>query len=206
MPVIINIAILFVSSAAPVFPVDSRLPVVESASEKFVRYPLDVAGTKVKAGQVEAVIDAPTEEVYQRLKAFENYKEFLPFFTKSDVVKVEPTHSLVDMKASILGGTMDIKVKVKAKAEALDTTKTLHLTMLTGNVKKFEAHWTLYPISNNRTFVIFYLIVDPDIWFVPNSKISQYNVVNTGRTIRSLRQHLGLDPHGHQMTTPVKNE
>ena len=205
MPIIFKIALLL-SSAAPAFPLSSRLPVVESSSEKFVRYPLDVAGTKVKAGQVEAVIDASPEDVYQKLKAYENYKEFLPFFTESNVVKVEPTHSLVDMKASILGGTMDIKVKVKAKAEASDATKTLHLTMLTGNVKKFEAHWTLYPISNNRTFLIFYLIVDPDIWFVPNSKISQYNVVNTGRTIRSLRQHLGLEPHGHPMTAPVKRE
>ena len=64
------------------------------------------------------------------------------------------------------------------------------LRLMSGNVKRLDANWNVTPIDEKRTLVTFGLIVDPDLWMVPNSKLSNYNLVNVRRTVRSLRKHL----------------
>ena len=179
------------------FPVAERIGVVDETREDYVRYRLPVAGSKVTAGQAEALIDASSDEVLRVLRGYDGYKEFLPFFTYSKSGALVEGATELRLKAKIIGGTVELDVRVKARETPLaDGGTAIDLEFVRGNVERFDARFRVYPIGPNRTFLVFYLMIDPDLWFARNKTLSEYNWVNCGRAVRALRDQVlkGLVP------------
>ena len=170
------------------FPVLEQVQAVDETREDYLRYRLKAPGTKITAGQAEALIDAPLEDVMQVLRQYESYKEFLPFFTYSKLLKMQDGVAELRLKAKILGGTVEIDTFVAAHETRLkDGGNAITLKFIRGNIERFDARFRAYAIDDKRTFVVFYLMIDPDLWFARNATLSEYNWVNCGRTVRALR-------------------
>ena len=69
------------------FPVFEQLQAVDDTREDYLRYRLNVPGSKITAGQAEALIDAPIDDVMQVLRHYESYKDFLPFLPTQSFCK-----------------------------------------------------------------------------------------------------------------------
>ena len=170
------------------FPVLEQLEGVDATREDYLRYRLKVPGTKITAGQAEALIDAPLEDVMQVLRQYESYKDFLPFFTYSKLLQERDGVAELRLKAKILGGTVEIDTFVEAyEARLKDGGNAITLKFIRGNIERFDARFRAYAVDAKRTFVVFYLMIDPDLWFARNATLSEYNWVNCGRTVRALR-------------------
>ena len=170
------------------FPVLEQVQAVDETREDYLRYRLKAPGTKITAGQAEALIDAPLADVMQVLRQYESYKEFLPFFTYSKLLKMQDGVAELRLKAKILGGTVEIDTFVEAHEMRLrDGGNAITLKFIRGNIERFDARFRAYAIDDKRTFVVFYLMIDPDLWFARNATLSEYNWVNCGRTVRALR-------------------
>lgn len=176
---------------APQFDVEGRTTIVDATREDYVRYRLPVPGSKITAGQAEALIDAPADAVVQVLRRYSEYREFLPFFTDSHFVKRHKDFTELRLKAKILHGTISIDAFVSVTETVLPGQVTeFNMQLIRGNIDRLDSRWTIYPVSENRSMVVFYLMVDPDLWFAKNSTLSEYNWVNCGRTVRALRKRV----------------
>ena len=170
------------------FPVFEQLQAVDDTREDYLRYRLNVPGSKITAGQAEALIDAPIDDVMQVLRHYESYKDFLPFFTYSKLLQEQEGVAELRLKAKILGGTVEIDTFVETHEERLkDGGNAITLKFIRGNIERFDARFRAYAIDDKRTFVVFYLMIDPDLWFARNATLSEYNWVNCGRAVRALR-------------------
>ena len=90
---------------------------------------------------------------------------FLP--TRSFCKKQEGVAEL-RLKAKILGGTVEIDTFVETHEERLkDGGNAITLKFIRGNIERFDARFRAYAIDDKRTFVVFYLMIDPDLWFCP---------------------------------------
>lgn len=183
------------------FPVVDRIPTVDDTREDYLRYRLPVPKSKVTAGQAEALIDASPIEVMSVLRDFAGYKEFLPFFTDSKLIEETSDYAELRLKAKILHGTVEVDVVVRAKEAKLpDGGVKVDLEFVRGNVEHFDARFRVYSAGVGRTFVVFYLMIDPDLWFARNKTLSEYNWVNCGRTVRALRDRVLSTREGGEQT------
>ena len=179
------------SKTASAHGVKARLAELEASNEKMIWRAIDDPRSKVNWGEVEALIEAPPEQIVKTLRNYGGYRNFLPFFTGSKVLKREGEAAIVKLKAKILHGSVTLRAKVKAKEEARpDHAYRFSLRLISGNVRRLDANWTVTPVNRTRAIVTFALLVDPDLWMVPNARLSNYNLVNVRRTIRSLRKRL----------------
>ncbi len=177
--------------SAPSFDVAGRTVVVDATREDYVRYRLPVPDSKITAGQAEALIDAPAADVVEVLRQYSEYRNFLPFFTDSQFVKKHEDFNELRLKAKILHGTVSIDAFVSVKERTLEDQVTeFDMRLIRGNIERLDSRWTVYPVSDNRSMVVFYLMVDPDLWFAKNTTLSEYNWVNCGRTVRALRERV----------------
>ena len=81
------------------FPVFEQVQAVDETREDYLRYRLKAPGTKI-TGQAEAP-STPSEDVMQVLRQYESYKEFLPFFTYSKLLKMQDGVAELRLKAKI---------------------------------------------------------------------------------------------------------
>jgi ribosome-associated toxin RatA of RatAB toxin-antitoxin module len=174
----------------------ARASLVIKSKEQFVSRGLNHPRSDVDIGQVEGIINAPVGHVIQLLRDYANYRHFLPFFTGSKVIVRDDRGALVRMKAKILKGAVTIDAVVRASEKAVGYGGTrFELHKVKGNIDLLDAVWTVYPIAGDRTLVIFRMMLDPDIWFVRDSTLSNYNQVNSRRTIRSIRDRVKKVPY-----------
>lgn len=187
------------------FAFTERVPLVDDTREDYVRYRLEVPGSKVTAGQAEVLIPASSEEVLAVLRDFEGYKDFLPFFTYSKLQAVNPSFAELRLKAKILKGTVEIDAQVKAVESRLsDGADRIHLQYIRGNIERFDARFRVYSLGEDSTFVVFYLMIDPDLWFARNKTLSEYNWVNCGRAVRALREEVLKGQAEAQLPKPTQ--
>ena len=177
--------------AAEAHGLEARTKELDAAYEKMIWRAIDDPKSKVNWGEADAIIEQPADKIIEVLRAYGGYRYFLPFFTGSAVEKELGSTAVVRLKAKILNGTVTLKARVMAtEEEKKGKTHHFSLRLIKGNVKRLDANWSVTPINEKRSLVTFSLIVDPDLWMVPNSKLSNYNLVNVRRTIRSLRKHI----------------
>jgi len=185
----------------------ARAPIVAKSNEQFVSRGLNHPKSDIDIGQVEGIVDAPAGHVIQLLRDYGSYRHFLPFFVGSRVLRKEADGAVVRMKAEILKGavTIDAVVRAREKSIAYGGTR-FELRKVKGNIERLDAIWSVYPIAGDRTLVVFQLMLDPDIWFVRDSTLTNYNQVNARRTIRSIRKRTKKIPYRRPEPPPVPVE
>ena len=149
-----------------------------------------VSGTDVKAGVVYAIYDVPHTHLETILRDYNRYRELIHFLTKSTIIKSESdTVKQLRMRAKILKGAIKLKARIKATETRLDErTVTFDLEKQKGNLNALDARFTVRKLSANRSLVRIELLVDPDVWYVRDRKLSQYNQVNARRIARALKK------------------
>lgn len=149
-----------------------------------------VKGSDVRAGVVYAVYDTPQDHLAHILRDYGRYRELIHFISKSKIVHSESaTVKHLKLKAKILKGAIKLKAKVKATEQRIDD-RTLSFTLRkqSGNLKRLDAIFTVRKLSASRSLVRIEMLVDPDVWYVRNSKLSRYNKVNARRVARALKK------------------
>jgi ribosome-associated toxin RatA of RatAB toxin-antitoxin module len=147
--------------------------------------------SKVKWGVVDALLPVSAEELKALLRNYNGYKNFLEFFTTTKVLETKDGKSIVRLKANIAGGA----VKLKAKATMTETKNSrgdthFKLRYIRGNVKRLDGDWIVTEVSPKQTLLKMRLLVDPDLWMTSNSTLSEYNLVNSRRTLRAIKKIL----------------
>ncbi len=169
----------------------SRLQKIESSGGFMVWESQKDRKSDVHWGIVDAVLEVPAERAIELLRDYDNYKTFLKFFTTTKVQTENEDHSILRLKASIAGGTVKLKATAFMREKKLDNGDThFELRYRKGNVKRLDGDWFVTPVGANRCLVQMRLLVDPDIWMVSDKQLSEYNLVNSRRTLRSIRKLL----------------
>ena len=148
------------------------------------------SGTDIKGGEVDGLVHAPYESCLTLLRDYSQYRGFLPFFTGSRELSREGGRAKIALKAKIMKGLVNLRSTVSAEESAYENGRRFDLKQLSGNLGHFEVSWILIPLSDNQTVVRMRLLLDPDLMLVPDSTISNYNLVNGRRTIRAIRERL----------------
>lgn len=147
-------------------------------------------GTSVKRGRAMVLIDAPADRVYDVIKNYAEYKEFLPHFEISRVLSQRGTAALIYVQVKIMKGAATIWAELKLSARpGTGDTRVIEARMRKGNVDHFEAHWEVTPVDANTTLVAFEIVVDPDLP-LPSSFISSENQKSARMTLRALRERV----------------
>ena len=111
----------------------------------------------------------------------------------------------MNVRAKIAGGSVVLKGQLVAELTPRSKGKqSLKIRLEKGNLKRLAAHWTAWPIRGGEATVLrLRLLVDPDIWWVRDATLTDYNLVNARRAIRGIRGMLetrkkGPPPHSNQ--------
>ena len=169
----------------------SRLQKIESSGGFMVWESANDQKSDVKWGIVDAVLEVPAEKAIELLRDYTNYKTFLKFFTTTKVQTQNDDHAILRLKASIAGGTVKLKATAYMREKKLENGDShFELRYRKGNVKRLDGDWFVTPIGADRCLVQMRLLVDPDIWMVSDKQLSEYNLVNSRRTLRSIRELL----------------
>ena len=161
-----------------------QVQAVDDTREDYLRYRLKVPGTKNNGGSgrgpyrrsVRRCDASPTTiRVLQRIPSILYLLE--AFEDAGWGCRIAP-------EGENLGGTVEIDTFVEAHEMRLrDGGNAITLKFIRGNIERFDARFRAYAIDDKRTFVVFYLMIDPDLWFARNATLSEYNWVNCGRTV-----------------------
>ena len=169
---------------------DNYVSSVEKTGGWYLTESAVVRGSDVRAGVVYALYDTPHEHLENILRDYNRYRELIHFLTKSKIKKsISSTVKSLDLKAKILKGAIKLKADVKATESRKDgRTVSFELRKQSGNLKALDATFTVRKISAARSLVRIELLVDPDVWYVKNTKLSEYNKVNARRIARALKK------------------
>ncbi len=148
-------------------------------------------GSSISWGRAVGVIDRPLGEVLPVVVDYENYVQFMPNFTKSQVLAQRGNRAMVYMEVSVASGTFTLWGQLKlSEADPDGETRIIEARLMDGNVEAFSATWRLTPLdAGARTKVEFELYVDPDIP-LPSAVFSRENERAAGNTIRALRSRV----------------
>ena len=153
---------------------------------------IDQAGSRIRRGHAEGLIDAPIDQVMGVIQDYGNYENFMPKFQKSRVLSRRGSDALLYVQVSALHGmtTLWAEVKVKAK-DVSPPSRRIEARMLRGNLKQFEASWQATPVGEHKTLVAFELCADPDLPLaIADGLISDQNETEARRSIRALRTYM----------------
>ena len=151
---------------------------------------VNTRGSEIKTGVVTALIEDSKDSVYGVLTDYSKYHEFLPFITESTTLSSDLDVSKVKIKAKILKGTVNVKALVAAKKCEHQIANSVDVSLISGNVKRLDISFTVVSRTPELSVLVVSFMVDPDLWFVTDNKLSQYNQINARRTLRSFRRYL----------------
>ena len=173
------------SLAAEFAPVLSK---IEKSGGWFITETKKEVGSKVRAGVVYAVIDHPKATLEEIVKDYENYPKLIHFL-RSAKSKCTIETQTCQFGQKILKGTVDLKATLDATVLKPTNGRTVvSLNKTQGNLKNLKAVFTLDELSPTQTLVSVTLHLDPDLWYVRNGTLTEYNQVNARRITRALKQ------------------
>ena len=148
-------------------------------------------GSDIASGLGEVVLDRPATDVAPVVLDYAHYVDFMPNFTKSRVLAERGSRAMVYIEVSLAGGALTLWGQLDlSERSAEGDTRVIEAQLVQGNIKTFEAEWTLEPIEDGaRTLLSFRIHVDPDLP-LPASVISRENERAARRSIEALRNHL----------------
>jgi ribosome-associated toxin RatA of RatAB toxin-antitoxin module len=146
------------------------------------------AGTSVKAGRAEGIVEAPLEAVRTVVEDYGSYEKFMPHFRASRVLSRRGSSALVYMQASVAKDTITLwaQLKITPKPNA-GNTRIIEAKMVQGNLDAMVARWEMTPVDSEHTLVAFQLLMDPKVP-LPASLVSNENEKASQKTIRALRR------------------
>ena len=149
-----------------------------------------VSGSDIKGGVVYAVIDGSHEHLVHILRDYSRYRELIPFISTSTLIQKYPEGGAqLRLKARILKGAIKLRATVDAReVSETDQRTTFRLRKRKGNLKRLDATFTVEALNPNRSIVRIELMLDPDVWYVSDGTLSDYNQVNARRIARALKK------------------
>ena len=183
--------LLLIPVSASADGVSVRVAKIKAADGFMVWESENVRGTDVDAGIVDSLMPFPAEDVIALLRNYDGYRTFLAFFNTTRVMERDEEKALLRLKATIGGGSVKLKATAYMREKKQGDTTHFELRYRKGNVKRMDGDWFVTPIDDKSCLVKMRLLVDPDLWLVSDSQLSEYNLVNSRRTIRSIKKKLG---------------
>ena len=173
--------------AAELTPVLSK---IEKSGGWYITETKKEAGSKVRAGVVYAVFEHPKSTLEEILKDYENYPKLIHFLRSAKILNAPTeTQATLRFRAEILKGTVDLKATLDAVISQPTNGRTqISLRKTKGNVKNLTAIFTLDELEPSKTLVSVTLHLDPDLWYVRNGTLTEYNQVNARRIARALKK------------------
>lgn len=146
------------------------------------------AGTSVKAGRAEGIVEGSLEAVRNVVEDYGSYEKFMPHFRASRVLSRRGSSALVYMQASVAKDTITLWAQLKIVPKPnLGQTRIIEAKMVQGNLDAMNARWELTPVDSDHTLVAFQLLMDPKVP-LPASLVSNENEKASQKTIRALRR------------------
>jgi ribosome-associated toxin RatA of RatAB toxin-antitoxin module len=150
------------------------------------------AGSRIRRGHAEGIVDAPVERVLAVIEDYANYYRFMPHFETSRVLSRRGTSALLYVQVNALHGLARLWAEVKVGArQAQAPAHLIEAHMTRGNLKQFEATWQVTPISPSQTLVAFELCADPNLPLAATAGlVSDQNEKEARSSIRALREYV----------------
>jgi ribosome-associated toxin RatA of RatAB toxin-antitoxin module len=166
------------------------LPQIEQTGGWYMTESAVVSGSDIKAGVVYAVIDASHDHLVSILREYSRYHELIPFLSHSTLIKRHSSgEAQLRLKAKILKGAIKLKAIVNASETKEDNLKTtFKVRKVKGNLKKLDATFSVQQLSPARSILKIELMLDPDVWYVRDRTLTDYNQVNARRIARALNK------------------
>ena len=172
------------------------LPQIEQTGGWYLTESAVVSGSDVKAGVVYAVINSSHAHLVSILREYDRYHELLPFLSYSKLVKRHPEGGAqLRLKAKILKGAIKLRATVDAHETQEDKLRTtFKIRKRKGNLKHLDATFSIQQLSPHRSIVRIELMLDPDVWYVRDGTLTDYNQVNARRIARALKKSVEQRP------------
>jgi coenzyme Q-binding protein COQ10 len=151
----------------------------------------EVPGSKLKKGITTAILDAPSEKVWDVITDFAHYKEFMPKFKESRVLEQKESgvkyYSYLNMPWPISDVTYECDVTFSADRSSYD----FKMTPGTGKgVKDFYGTWSLQKTDDpKKTLATYSLFFQTDRGY-PNWAVNMGTEKTIGQTMKAVRKRL----------------
>jgi len=170
--------------------IEARVAEIEKSGGWHMTKTRRVRKSSVKAGVVISLIPHPKEKLVSILRDYPNYPQLIHFLRSAKVLEEKSkTEHVLKFHAEILKGSVDLRAKLRATVVESDPKKQIvRLEKLSGNLESMNAIFTLESVSDQQTLVTVDLHLDPDLWYVPDGTLTDYNQVNARRITRALKK------------------
>lgn len=160
----------------------------QSATEDVLTTQIPKEGSDIAWGQAVLVVDRPITDVLPIIRDYGSYVQFIPHFTRSQVLAQRGTRALVYVEVSVAKGAFTLWGQLAlAEHPAKGDSHVVEASLMEGNINAFSARWTLTPVNGGlHTQLNFELYVDPDMP-LPSSIFSRQNEKAAGRMVRAIR-------------------
>lgn len=160
----------------------------QSATEDVLTAQIPKEGSDIAWGQAVLVVDRPIADVLPIIRDYGNYVQFVPHFTRSQVLAQRGSRALVYVEVSVAKGAFTLWGQLSlAEHPAKDDSHVVEALLMEGNINAFNARWTLTPVNDGaHTRLSFELYVDPDMP-MPSSIFSRQNEKAAARMVRAIR-------------------
>lgn len=165
---------------------------VAAASDDDIRTSqLPEEGSEIRWGHAVGVVDYPVDAVLPVVTDYESYVDFLPYFTKSQVLAKRSGKAMAYMEVSVAAGTVTLWAQLKLVETTLEEgARVVKATLVDGNIRTFSANWKLTSLNEGKsTRVEFDMHVDPSLP-LPSSLFSRHNEKAAGKIVEALREQV----------------
>lgn len=173
----------------------SPVALAESENERLKRtrdiekYAKATGRSKTKAGCARTAVKAPLSSVEKAVTDFRHYKAMIPKFKQARVVKKNGKSTQVYLEVPILKGASKVWAIVEfAPTHGSGRRRVIRGHMVKGNVKRFDATWTIEKIDDDFTKLDLELLMVPK-FFAPRSLVTK-NVMGAAKSaVKGVRRN-----------------
>jgi ribosome-associated toxin RatA of RatAB toxin-antitoxin module len=153
-------------------------------------------GSPIAWGHAVSVVKKPIGQVASVVVDYANYEQFMPYFTKSEVLARRGGRAMAYMEVSVAAGTITLWAQLQLSETSVEGgARVIEAQLVDGNVNTFRASWRLTPVDGgSSTQIDFKMHVDPDLP-LPSSLFSRQNEKAAGKTVKALCAHVTGSGH-----------
>jgi len=163
----------------------------QGAPEDVLTAQIPKEGSNIAWGQAVLVVDRPITDVLPIIRDYGSYVQFVPHFTRSQVLAQRGPRAMVYVEVSVAKGAFTLWGQLAlAEHPAQGDSHVVEALLMEGNINAFNARWTLTPVNGGvHTRLNFELYVDPDMP-LPSSIFSRENEKAAARMVRAIRNRV----------------
>jgi len=161
-----------------------------AASGEVTTVPVRIEGSNFVRGMSTVVVNAPIDKVRERVLAFGEYPEFMPYYTKCRVLGRTPRGREVFMEVAALHGAIKMWARIEVlKPVTVDGVETHDTRFLQGNVRDLKAAWRLKKLAADKTELSLELFLLPKVP-LPTSVINDANLESSADGVAALKRRI----------------